>query len=103
KHPLREALADDHDAVTVRAVGVREVPSGDQRDAEHREEPWRDNPETRVRILLAVGGRVTIAGELKAGRQPVGVTPWYDGPHRHAVDARQLADAFRHLLVGGHL
>ena len=47
EHPLRQALADDHDLLGVAAIGVVEVAAGDDRHAERREESGRDGAEPR--------------------------------------------------------
>ena len=51
---LRDALGDDRHRLAVAAVGVRELAAGQQLYADYREEPWRDEPESGVGILLAV-------------------------------------------------
>ena len=55
EHPLRQALADDHDRLGVAPIGVGEVAAGDDRHAERREESRRHRAEPRARILFAVG------------------------------------------------
>src|SRR5581483_7670275 len=52
KHPLREALAYDDDRLAAVAIGIVEIPSGDNRDAERREKSGRDHPEPRAWIFF---------------------------------------------------
>ncbi len=42
EHPLRQALAHDHDPLTVSPVGIVEIATGNDRDTERREKPGRD-------------------------------------------------------------
>ena len=51
---LRQALADDHDALAVAPIAVVEVAAGEQRHAERGEEARRDRPELRPRIVVGV-------------------------------------------------
>ena len=52
---LRDALADDHDALAVVMVAIREFATGEQRNAEQPKEAGPDEPLPRERVLLAVG------------------------------------------------
>ena len=93
EHPLRQALADDHDLLGVAAVGVGEVAAGDDRHAERREEAGRHRAEPRARILLAVRLGVALGRELEARDRSAGVAPRHDGADGDALHARQLRDA----------
>ena len=56
-----------------------------------------------VRVLFAIRRRVALDGELTIGTSAAGIAPRHEVPERHALDARQLADPARHLLVELHL
>src|SRR6185503_2771206 len=89
EQPLRDALADNHDGLAVAAIVGREVAAGDDRDANHREESRRDDPEPSVWGLLTACRRVTLGVELEPGRQRAGVAPRHEAAERNAFDARQ--------------
>ncbi len=99
EHPLRHALADDDDRLGIPAVGVVEVAAGDDRNAERREESRGHGAEPGARILLAVGFRVALDRELKAGTEDAGVAPRHGRAHGDPLDAGQLRDAPHRLLV----
>ena len=99
KHALRHALADDHDRLGVPAVGVREIAAGDDRHAQRREEARRDRAEARARIVLAVGLRVALDGELEARTEDAGIPPRHRRPDGDVLHAGQLADPAHRFLV----
>src|SRR4030095_16437373 len=66
KHPLRQALAHDHDFLRLAAVRVVEVAARNNRDSEGGEEPGRHSTETSTWIFFAVDLGVTFSCELKA-------------------------------------
>src|SRR6185503_2165126 len=89
---LGDALADDHDPFAAGAILRREIAAGEDRHAERREETRRDVAQPPVRVLLAVGRRVAVAGELKAGAERAGVAPRHEVAGGDALDAGQLLD-----------
>ena len=99
EHPSRDALADDYDRRFVSAVRVREVATGDNRDAEGGKEPGRHGAEARTRVLLTVRLRVPLDPELEAGAEHAGITPRHRGADGHPFHARQFADAPHYLPV----
>src|SRR6185369_13960606 len=94
-----DALADDRHELGAFAILVREVAPGDQRHAEHREKVRPGDTEPRAGVLFAVGELVAVDGELDAGTESAGVTPWNETADRGTGHARQRADAFRRTLV----
>ena len=91
EHPLREALADDHDAFAVAAIAFVEVAAGDDAEPERGKEPRRDGAELRARIVLAVGLPIALGRELR-GEESL-IAPRHDRPERHLFHAGQLGDA----------
>ncbi len=98
KHALRETLTDDHDRLVSAAILVGEIAAGHDRHAEHRKVIRRDDPQAGVRILLAVGGRVTFRRELHF-RQNAGIPPWDHAADRCRFDAGQRAYASGRLFI----
>src|SRR4029079_19446972 len=99
EEPLRDTLADDGDRLAAGAVVIGELSAGDERHAYPAEESRRDHPEPPARIFLAIGRREAFDAEREARPDAAGVTPRDEASHRHAFDARQLADAARHVEV----
>src|SRR5690348_5684659 len=66
KHPLGQALAHDDDWVATSAIGIVEVPPGDNRDAERREEPGRDSSKAGALVFFTRCANAALRGKLEA-------------------------------------
>src|SRR6185295_19648292 len=75
EHPLRQALADDHDLLAVMRVPGIEITAGDDRHAERSEEPRRDGAEPRARILFADALLVAFRDELESRAKGASIAP----------------------------
>ena len=92
EHALRQALTDDDHGFAAPAIGIVEIASGDDRDAEGGEESGRYGPKAATRILLARRKDVPIRRERE--RETVGscIASRNRTAHGNAVHARQFLD-----------
>src|SRR5689334_14045952 len=92
KESLSDVLADDDDGFGATAVRVREFATGDERDAEHREEARRHEADVRAWGFFAIGWRIAFDSEglIDARAGFAGIAPRYEAASGHGVDPRQL-------------
>ena len=66
-----DALADHRHELAAVTVRIREVATGEERDSEHVEEPRRDGPKPRDRVVFAIRGLVALEAkpELQARQE----------------------------------
>ncbi len=101
KHSLGHALAhNDHQLAALSVRGV-EIASGNQRDAERREESRRNRSKPPARIFFARCLDMTVGGETKARAEVTGIAPRNGAAHCNSIDARQRRDTADRLLVEG--
>ena len=99
EHLLGHDLADDDHHLTVLAVAVVEIASGDKRYTEGREETRRDRTELSARVLFARLSNVAVGRELKSWSEIACVAPGDHGTERDTIYAREGADLSDRLLV----
>src|SRR5262245_11995905 len=93
EHPLRQALTHDDDLLTAPAIGFVEIASGDQRNAERREKPWRNRPEACAWILFSISAYVSFRREFEPRAESARITPRNGGSECNAIYSWQFCDA----------
>src|SRR6267154_1603259 len=75
KHALRNTLRDDRDVLSADAIGLVEITSRNNGDAQSGEISWRDSAKVGSLVLFARIFDMTLGRELQARTEAARVTP----------------------------
>ena len=93
EHALGHALADDDDWLAVAAIGIVEVASSKNGNAECREKSGRDGAQLSARIFFTGRADVAVGRKLEARTKAACVSPGNNDAKGDAIHAGQCVDA----------
>src|SRR5262249_1112100 len=98
EHSLRQSLADDRDALFVLHVGLIEIATRNDGNAQRGKKSRRDDTILRTRILFTGRVIMTIRAKLQRGTG-AGIAPGSNHPKGRFVHARKRINATNDFLI----